>query len=48
VAEFALPPVSEKEALALCERWSDNTVRNANVNAWVAAAKAKYLRLAAH
>ena len=48
VAEFARPPVSEKEVLALCDQWNDNTVRNNKVNAWVAFAKAKYLRLAAH
>ena len=48
VAEFARPPVSEKEVLALCDQWHDNTLRNNKVNAWVAFAKAKYLRLAAH
>lgn len=46
VAEFAKPPVSEAELLALNAKWHDEVFRNKTINAWVEQAKAKYKKLA--
>jgi ABC-type Fe3+ transport system substrate-binding protein len=46
VAEFAKPPITEAELLKLAEKWDDNVFRNKTINDWVAAATAKYQKLA--
>ncbi|MEZ4742158.1 MAG: extracellular solute-binding protein [Bdellovibrionota bacterium] len=42
LAEFGKMPVSEKEALALAEKWDDNVFRNKTINNWYDFAKSKY------
>lgn len=46
VAEFAKPPVSEQELLALADKWGDDVFRNKTINAWVESSRAKYKKLA--
>ena len=46
IAEFAKPPVSESELIALNAKWHDEVLRNKTINAWVEQAKAKYKKLA--
>lgn len=42
IAAVAKMPVTEKEFLALSERWDNEVFRNQTINAWVAFAKNKY------
>jgi ABC-type Fe3+ transport system substrate-binding protein len=46
VAEFAKPPVSEAELLALADKWGDDVFRNKTINTWVESSRAKYKKLA--
>lgn len=40
------PPVSEKELLAMADKWDDDMFRNKQINSWVEFARAKYRALA--
>ncbi|SMF76420.1 ABC transporter substrate-binding protein [Pseudobacteriovorax antillogorgiicola] len=42
IAAFAKPPLTEKEFLALADKWGDDVFRNKTINAWVSYAKQKY------
>ena len=42
VSAFTKPPITEKEFLALADKWNDDVYRNKTINAWVKFAKNKY------
>jgi hypothetical protein len=42
IAAISAMPVTEKEFLALSDRWDNEVFRNQTINSWVAFAKNKY------
>src|SRR5690606_37012297 len=46
IAWFGKPVLSQKELLAIAEKWDDDVFRNQTINQWTKAALAKYERVA--
>ena len=44
--KLSLPPISEKTALELSQRWTDGIIRNSMINQWMKSARCKYKNIA--
>lgn len=43
ISALLKPPMSEKEALALAEKWDDDVLRNKTINIWINDYKSRYI-----